>query len=117
MFNIPKRNFNSKAESAVIAVRLPEKMRKAIGKQAKELGMSQNELMSLILDQFIAAILARKSLVKSKGTYEEGRLRTTTIRLDSALLEAIDKTAADQTPEFSRTQIVTLAFDYYLCHV
>lgn len=115
MFNIPKRNFKSDTESDVIAVRLPEKMRKALKKCTDDLGLSHNELMSLVLDQYIAAVMARKSVVKSKGTYEEGKLATVTIRVDSALLEAIDKTADIQRPKYSRTQVVISAFDCYLC--
>jgi len=115
MFNIPKRNYNSGKQTTVMAVRLPAKMRKAMARQSKELGLSQNELMSMVLDQFIAALEGRKSLVTSKGTHEEGELDTVTIRLDRTLLEAIDKRKVDHSPKLSRTQIVTLAFDYYLC--
>ena len=115
MFNIPKRNFKSDEDSDVIAVRLPEKMRKCIKKRADDLGLSQNELMSMILDQYINAVKGRKSLPSSKDTYEQGKLETVTIRLDKALFEALDETAEGLRPKQKRTQVVIAAFDCYLC--
>lgn len=113
MFNIPKRNFNSK-KTTVLGTQLPAVMKRAIAKKAMDIGMSQNELISIVLDQFIAAAGEKKTPLTSKGTFDKGKIEQLTLRLDKALVDAIGDAGEARTPKLTKTQIVTLALDCYL---